>query len=86
VVTLVENKFYVDELYQACVIEPLRTFCRFLFGIDRYLVDGLVNLMGWVPQLSGFTLKLTVQRGYLQGYATAMLFGIMVILVIIFLR
>ena len=31
------------------------------------------------------TLKLTTQRGYLQGYAATMLFGIVVILVIIFL-
>jgi hypothetical protein len=41
--------------------------------------------MGWVPQFSGTALKLTVQRGYLQGYAAAMLFGVVVILLIIFL-
>ena len=33
----------------------------------------------------GQSLRLTVQRGYLQGYAAAMLFGIAVILLIIFL-
>jgi len=86
VVTLVENKFYVDEIYQAGVIEPLRMCGRILYGFDRFVVDGLVNLCGWIPQLFGFGLKLTIQRGYLQGYATTMLFGVMVILVIIFLR
>ena len=86
ITSLVENKFYVDEIYQACVIEPLRISGKVLYGIDRFLVDGLVNLFGWIPQLMGFSLKLTVQRGYLQGYATTMLFGVMVILLIIFLR
>jgi NADH-quinone oxidoreductase subunit L len=83
---IVEHKFYVDEIYQACIIEPLRTSGKIFFAFDRFIVDGIINMLGWIPQLTGFTLKLTVQRGYLQGYATTMLFGIMVILVIIFLR
>ena len=82
---IVEHKFFVDEIYQACIIEPLRMLGRILFAIDKFIVDGIINLLGWIPQLSGFALKLTVQRGYLQGYATVMLFGIMVILVLIFL-
>jgi len=85
VAELIENKYYVDELYQAYVIEPLRFLGSILFAIDKYIVDGIVNLMGWIPQLSGFTLKLTVQRGYLQGYATTMLFGVMIILLLMFL-
>jgi NADH-quinone oxidoreductase subunit L len=85
IVTLVEHKFYVDEIYQAFIIEPLRMLGRVLFAIDTFLVDGIINMLGWIPQLSGFALKLTVQRGYLQGYATAMLFGLMVILMLIFL-
>ena len=83
--TVVENKFYVDEIYQACIVEPLRMLGRLLYNIDRFLVDGLVNLIGFLPQVPGYSLKLTVQRGYLQGYATAMLLGIVVILVIVFL-
>jgi NADH-quinone oxidoreductase subunit L len=85
VAELVENKFYVDEFYQAYVIEPLRFLGKILFAIDQFIVDGVINLLGWIPQLSGFTLKLTVQRGYLQGYATTMLFGVMIILLLIFL-
>ena len=84
--TLVENKFYVDEIYRGAIVEPLALLGRALYAIDRFLVDGIVNLVGWFPQLSGFSLKLTIQRGYLQGYATAMLFGVMVILLLIFLR
>jgi NADH-quinone oxidoreductase subunit L len=82
---LVENKYYVDEFYHAYIVEPLWFLGEIFFAIDRFIVDGLVNLMGWIPQLSGFTLKLTVQRGYLQGYATTMLFGVMIILLLVFL-
>jgi NADH-quinone oxidoreductase subunit L len=83
---LIENKFYVDEIYQAAIVEPLWSLGRFLYAIDRYVVDGLVNMFGWIPQLIGFALKLTIQRGYLQGYATTMLFGVMVVLLLIFLH
>jgi NADH-quinone oxidoreductase subunit L len=82
---LLEAKYWVDEAYQGAIVEPLRTAGRGFFWIDRFIVDGIVNLFGWVPQVLGTTLRLTMQRGYLQGYAAAMLFGIAVILLIIFL-
>jgi len=82
---LLEAKYFVDEVYQAVIVEPLRSLGRAFFWVDRMLIDGVVGAMGWVPQLSGTALKLTVQRGYLQGYAAAMLFGVVVILLIIFL-
>ena len=52
--------------------------------IDEMIVDGLVAIAGFVPQFSGFALKLSMQRGYLQGYAAAMLLGMAVILLLIF--
>ena len=85
IVGVVENKFYVDEIYQALIVGPLWVFSRAMAFAD-WTIDKIVDLVGLVPQFSGFALKLTVQRGYLQGYATAMLFGIMVILLILFLR
>jgi NADH-quinone oxidoreductase subunit L len=80
-----EAKYWVDEIYQAAIVEPLRTAGRGFFWIDRFIVDGLVNLFGWVPGRVGSVLQVTMQRGYLQGYAAAMLFGIEVIMLIIFL-
>jgi NADH-quinone oxidoreductase subunit L len=85
VTRLLEAKYYVDEIYQAMIVEPLRALGRAFFWIDRMIIDGFVGVLSWVPQLSGYALKLTVQRGYLQGYAAAMLFGVVVILLIIFL-
>ncbi len=80
-----EAKYWVDEIYQAGIVEPLRSLGQAFFLIDRFVVDGLVWAISFVPMLSGFALKLTTQRGYLQGYAAVMLLGIAVILMVIFL-
>ncbi|HEV8607617.1 MAG TPA: NADH-quinone oxidoreductase subunit L [Tepidisphaeraceae bacterium] len=80
-----EAKFWVDEVYQAAVVEPLRGLGRLFYAIDRYVVDGIVWMVGFVPQLFGFTLKLSTQRGSLQGYAVTMLLAVVVILLVLFL-
>ncbi len=80
----IENKYWVDEMYDALIVKPLWRLGQFFFAIDRIVVDGIVWVVGFVPQLSGFTLKLTTQRGFLQGYAGAMAFGIVVILLFVF--
>ncbi len=82
---LFEAKYWIDEIYQAAIIEPLRALGRAFFAIDKFVVDGVVWLISFIPQAGGWALKLTTQRGYLQGYAATMLFGIAVILLIIFL-
>jgi NADH-quinone oxidoreductase subunit L len=81
---MLEAKFWVDEIYQAFIVDPLRGLGQWFYAVDRYIVDGLVWMVGFVPQLSGFMLKLSVQRGYLQGYAVVMLLGMAAILVLIF--
>jgi NADH-quinone oxidoreductase subunit L len=81
---ILENKYWVDEIYDAVVVRPLWRVGQVFYAIDRIVIEGLVWVVGFVPQLFGFTLKLTTQRGYLQGYASAMAFGILVILLIVF--
>jgi NADH-quinone oxidoreductase subunit L len=81
---MLEGKYWIDEIYQNAVVEPLKKLGRAFFVIDQMVVDGIVWLVGFVPQASGFALKLTTQRGYLQGYAATMLFGVAVILLVIF--
>jgi hypothetical protein len=53
--------------------------------IDKAIIDGLVWVIGYVPTLGGFAVKITVQRGYLQGYAAAMLFGVLAVLLLVFI-
>ncbi len=85
VINVLEHKYWVDEIYQALIVEPLRSLGNVLFAVDRYFIDGIVWLISFIPQFSGFALKKTTQRGYLQGYAVTMLLGIAVILVVVFL-
>ncbi len=40
---LLENKYYVDELYNATVIAGTILFARALWLFDMYIVDGIVN-------------------------------------------
>ena len=83
---LIEAKFWVDEIYQAFIVTPLRMTAEFFYGFDRWVVDMLVNMTGWICQLVGYFLKFTTQRGYLQGYGAAMLLGIAAILIFVFMH
>jgi NADH-quinone oxidoreductase subunit L len=84
VVDILDHKYWVDELYQNAIVEPLRAVGRMLSVVDRLVVDGTINLISWVPQVGGFFLRLTVQSGYLQRYAAAMILGLVVILWFLF--
>ena len=39
-----ENKYYVDEFYNAAVVGATLALCRILWWIDANIVDGIVNL------------------------------------------
>jgi NADH-quinone oxidoreductase subunit L len=79
-----EAKYWIDEIYQNGIVEPLRRGGRALFWIDRVIVDGLVRVFGFTPQAGGWVVRFATQRGYLQGYAVMMLLGIALILVYVF--
>jgi NADH-quinone oxidoreductase subunit L len=83
---LIEHKFLVDELYRATIVEPLRRLGGYFYAIDRFVVDGVVGLIAFIPQFFGFLLRITTERGYLQGYAATMLFGLALILILIFMK
>ena len=79
-----EAKYWIDEVYQNGIVEPLRNGSRGLFVIDRLVIDGLVRVFGFAPAAGGWVVRFTTQRGYLQGYAVMMLLGIAAILVFVF--
>ena len=82
---MLEAKYWVDEIYDFMIVQPLRHIAKVFFAIDKAVIDVAVWAVGMVPQMSGFAVKLTVQRGYLQGYAAAMFFGVLAILLLVFL-
>jgi NADH-quinone oxidoreductase subunit L len=84
--TLIEHKFWVDEIYQSFIVNPLRMLGEFAYSFDRWIVDMAVNLVGWICQFVGYFLKFSTQRGYLQGYAAMMLLGLAAILLFVFMH
>ncbi len=75
------HKYWVDELYDAVFVSPLRRLGRLCFGCDNNLVDGLVWFVSAVPRGLGFLISL-LQRGALQTYAMGMAVGMVVLLVL----
>ncbi len=45
---IVENKYFVDEIYNLIIIEPIKTFSYLLALFDKYVIDYIVNLCGRV--------------------------------------
>jgi NADH-quinone oxidoreductase subunit L len=76
---LVYHKYYMDEIYDATVVEPIKRGSDFLWrGVDDKVVDGAVNgSAGTVAWLSGHLRKL--ETGFVQNYALAILIGVVLI-------
>ncbi|MEI7484268.1 MAG: NADH-quinone oxidoreductase subunit L, partial [Ignavibacteriota bacterium] len=80
---VLENKYYLDEIYDATVVNPIyKTSESFLWKIfDVKIIDGLVN------GIAGFSSRLSldwrkIQSGIIHDYAVLAVSG--VILIILF--
>jgi NADH-quinone oxidoreductase subunit L len=73
---LLENKYYVDELYDAAIINPIKTGSREgLWKIfDVGVIDGLVNGIARATRGLGSVAR-RAQPGFVRGYAAIILFG-----------
>jgi len=52
--TWTHNKFYFDALYDVFTVGLVKTVSALAAAIDKYLVDGLVNLAGWITKVFSF--------------------------------
>jgi NADH-quinone oxidoreductase subunit L len=78
---LLENKYYVDEAYDAAVINPIKVGSREgLWKIfDVKVVDGLVN--GLARATSGVgDIARRMQGGFVRGYAAIILLGALLVI------
>jgi NADH-quinone oxidoreductase subunit L len=82
--TLLFRKYYVDELYDAAVVNPtLNTSTELLWKrVDVGIIDGAVNGAGRTIQGFGSVLK-GVQNGLIRSYATWILLGAVAIILYI---
>jgi NADH-quinone oxidoreductase subunit L len=73
---LLENKYYVDEFYDAALINPIKTGSR--EGLWRFfdvgVIDGIVNGVGRGTSELGSLLRY-LQPGFVRSYAAIILLG-----------
>jgi NADH-quinone oxidoreductase subunit L len=74
------NKYYIDELYDAVFVHPIRKFSEKLWSIfDDIFIDGTVNGTARIVSLfSGLGTRL--QTGHAQSYIIIILLGTVAIL------
>jgi NADH-quinone oxidoreductase subunit L len=78
------GKFFFDPIYKVLIVWPALALAQLAYWIDRYVVDGLVNLAGKLPLWLGAVLR-TMQTGLLQYYAMLMVLGLLVLIGTLFL-
>jgi len=74
--TTLYNKYYVDEIYDAAVVNPLVAGSEVVLwkGADAGMIDGAVNGVGSLARKVGGVLRL-LQSGNIRSYAAWVLFG-----------
>ena len=78
---LLLNKYYVDEVYDATVVNPIHVVSREALwrGFDVRVVDSAVNGTAAIVS-AGSTLLRRLQTGSVRAYASSMFVGVIVIL------
>lgn len=75
---LLAYDFYTPKLYRVSIVFGVDLISRFVAVFDRYLVDGLVNFVGFASIFSGQTLKYSTS-GRSQSYALTILIGLIML-------
>jgi NADH-quinone oxidoreductase subunit L len=79
--TLLLNKYFVDELYDAAIVEPIKRTSTLLLwrGADAALIDGAVNGVGATIRGASGALR-RLQTGSIRAYAASLFLGVVLIL------
>ncbi|MDF2724364.1 MAG: proton-translocating NADH-quinone oxidoreductase, chain, partial [Paenibacillus sp.] len=78
-VKLLEKSYYVDEIYAAVVVKPLKTIGAVLIVVDEYIIGGIVRLTG-IAATSAGRAAARLQNGQVQTYSLAAVIGFIVII------
>src|SRR5580658_2632685 len=80
---VVYNKYFVDEIYDATIVNPMITGSRTVLwkGVDQGVIDGIVNGVGTQSKGIGGVLKL-LQSGNIRSYATWVVIGSVVLILV----
>ncbi len=78
------GKLFIDQIYQALVVWPVWVIAQLSYLVDRWIIDGLVNLVGKIPVVLGSVVR-ALQTGMVQFYALAMVLGVLVLIGMVFI-
>ncbi len=77
---LLVNRYYVDEIYDAVIVQPVKRASIWCWRVfEDGMVDAAVNGMGFFVRSLGGVLR-RLQTGYVKSYAVSMLVGALAIL------
>lgn len=72
---LLAYDFYIEKIYNITVVFAVSTLSKITTWLDRYIVDGMVNLVGLFTVFSGNALKYSIS-GQSQFYLLTILMGV----------
>ncbi len=79
---ILENKWYVDELYNSILVKPLQAIAVFFNTIlEKKGIDGMVNGVGKAVNYGSRQIRL-LQSGQIGNYVLLMVLGILVLFII----
>ena len=78
---LLLNKYYVDEIYDATIVQPIRIVSQegLWRGVDVHIIDGAVNGTASIVEGSSSVLR-RLQSGSVRAYAGSLFIGVVLIL------
>jgi NADH-quinone oxidoreductase subunit L len=74
-----KNKWFIDEIYLACINTVFITLTEAVKWFDRHIVDGAVNLVSFFTRWSGIKLRYTI-TGRVQNYALIIFSGLLIVI------
>ncbi len=81
---VLENKWYIDELYDTVIVNPLHWFAGFLKNtIEKYVIDGAVNGVGKLVGYGSRQFRL-LQSGQVGSYILMMVMALVLFIIIWF--
>jgi NADH-quinone oxidoreductase subunit L len=76
--TLLNRKYFIDEIYEMMIVKPLRGLGLILDFIDIYVIDGIVRLSA-ITVVGIGRLGSRLQNGQLQTYGLITLLGLIIL-------
>jgi NADH-quinone oxidoreductase subunit L len=77
---LLLGKYYVDEMYDAAIVQPIRLFSEVGLwrGVDGGVIDGAVDGTGLTVERGSGWLR-RIQTGSIRAYAASVVIGVVLV-------